>query len=174
MNNTITYDLRNRSGNSDKYYEKIKLFADEILCHFENENGDIISAYKNYLQNNTDEFFRSRGEYIVEFLTLGMTWKRYLGAAQANSKLLLYLLKGLYRLRRANSTVKPYVDILRGWITGYAIAPVIGVESQRNFFTIENFNRLILWLASFGWIFKDEAKRLNNLAELLQDLFLMP
>lgn len=157
---TVTYNLRDESGNSDNYYKKIVLFSDEVVDYVETFTGDIINNYKLYLQNSTDQLFRSRGEYGVELLTLGMTWRRYLGASQVAPKTMLRLLSWLYKLRRSKPGLKNSIDKIRGFLGGTYLAPAIGAGPVDNSPSYENFERLILWLEATGE-FKDEVKRLT-------------
>lgn len=159
-NEIVTYYLRDENGTSGKYYERIKKFSDEVLLHAEENVSGIIDKYQEYVIRENKEKIRSRGEYIIEFLTMGMTWNRYLGASQTASKVILFLLIRLFLLRNNYKKFKPVIDRVRGICLGSSVVPAIGNEAIDDSFSLANFSRLILWLEAAGE-FKDEVKRLK-------------
>lgn len=167
---TITYNLKNESGNSDYYYNQIREFSKIVCRYIESRAEHLITEYAFFLNDNQIEALRSRGEYAVELLTLGMTWQRYLGAAQRIPKIILKLMIKLYQWRMHNQKLKPYIDRIRGWLSGHFLTPKIGKSAKYKKYTARNFARLLLWLKASGE-FKDEVKRLTNWYQLckLQD-----
>ena len=156
----VTYNLRDKSGNSDNYYHKIEKLSDKVLEHVKIHAGDIINNYREFIINETGEQPRSDGEYAVELLTLGMVWNRYLGASQAASGFILCVLVRLFLLRKVFGNIKPLVDKIRGFCLGSVVTPSIGTIPVNEQITSDNLERLILWLEAAGE-FKDEVKRLK-------------
>ncbi|PKP27722.1 MAG: hypothetical protein CVU06_01200 [Bacteroidetes bacterium HGW-Bacteroidetes-22] len=157
----ITYDLRCGDRDSNTFYLGINRFASEVNAHIEEHLGTTISTMISFVGDKSIEQPRSRAEYAVELLTIGMTWSRYLGAAQRTPLLTTLLLQRLFDIRRANQRLKPMADTLRGLISGRCIVPRIGTPAKDSSFSLHNFRLLIRWLGATGE-FKDETKRLQT------------
>lgn len=140
---TITYNLRLDGSNSSNFYSEIKVFSKQVFEKIAHDFGDVIGELTNYIEKTIVEKPRSEAEYAVELLTLGMTWNRYLGAAQRTSFLLMKLLTRLYKLRSTNQRLKPKVDRLRGWLTGAFILKKINKPALNGEFTFLNYSKLI-------------------------------
>lgn len=166
---TITYNLRDRSGNSDYYYNQIHEFSKIIYRYVDSKAENLLTEYALFLNDNQLEALRSRGEYAIELLTLGMTWQRYLGASQRIPVTILRLMIKLYQLRIENQKLKPHIDKLRGWISGHFMTPKIGQSAGNKRYTLKNFQTLLIWLKASGE-FKDEVKRLSNWYQLCEQL----
>ncbi len=159
MMETITYNIRESNGSSDQYYEKIHTFSRFVYDYMENKTGYIITDYVRYLNTYDIEKIRSREEYAIELMTLGMTWERYLGAAKHTNALLLRFMIYLFRLRSRQIWIKPEIDRIRGWISGHFITPKISKYYKNRRPSFHNFRKLLLWLKASGE-FQNEVKRL--------------
>ena len=165
---TITYNLRDKSDSSDYYYNQIREFSKIVYRYVDSKAENLLTEYAFFLNDNQIEALRSRGEYAVELLTLGMTWQRYLGASQRIPVIFLKLMVKLYQIRTENQKLKPYIDNLRGWIGGHFMTPKIGRSARNKKYTLKNFRNLLLWLKASGE-FKDEVKRLSNWYQLCKN-----
>ena len=157
---TITYNLRPGQEHSDAYYQHINRFASQVYQFTEDQLGHLITGITSFTISHKPETLRSRAEYAVELLTLGMTWDRYLGASQQTPAYITELLKHLYRLRNENAALKPRVDDLRGTLNAEYMIPFIGIKAANKEPNAVNFDRLMNWLAATGE-FKDEVKRMR-------------
>ncbi|WP_406542056.1 hypothetical protein [Clostridium ljungdahlii] len=99
MENCITYFLRDESKNSNEYYRCISNFSNEVIEKIEIEANNIIENFINFIKNNSIEELRSREEYELEFLIIGVLWKTYIAKALNADRLSLNLLKLLFNLR---------------------------------------------------------------------------
>ena len=79
--------------------------------------------------------------------------------------MVLKLMIRLHDWRTRNQKLKPYIDKVRGWISGHFLTPKIGKSARNKRYLIKNFKILLLWLKASGE-FKDEVKRLNNWYQL--------
>ncbi|MBN2710314.1 MAG: DUF116 domain-containing protein [Calditrichaceae bacterium] len=158
---TITYNLKPDGKSSDEYYETIHLFSKQVYEQLEKMASALISDYQEFIQYNDIEKLRSRGEYAVELLILGMAWQRYLGAAKHTNVVLLKLMDVLFQWRNKYFWIKPEIDMVRGWISGHFMTPKISKFHRSRRFTLHNFKRLILWLRASGE-FMDEVRRLSQ------------
>jgi hypothetical protein len=173
----VTYDLRNGASDSAKFYLTLARFSDEALAEVERQAGGLLTAYGGFVAAR-GEAPRSRGEYAVELLTLGVAWQRYGRAALACRPAIARLCSLLFRLRRRSPRLKRIVDPWRGRLASRHLLP--GVESGSLVTSarrrepagrtgaggppacdLRSFRRLLRWLDASGE-FKDEVKRLRQ------------
>ncbi|MGA8742342.1 MAG: DUF116 domain-containing protein [Terracidiphilus sp.] len=139
------YDLRRGNNCSDAFYAALPLFAEQTISSIE----------------RLAEVPRSRGEYALEFLTLGMTVSRYEAAAQRTPCWIVRIARELTFTRDRSPKVKPLVDWIRAGLAWYSLAPSVSQKSNKRDTAVGRIARLGEWLQSTGE-FKHEAMRLNN------------
>jgi uncharacterized protein len=165
----ITYNLRYDSENSDDYFDEIANYADFVHEFIERNYAWIISQYQSFVLNKIYEKERSRGEYCLELLMLGMVWHKYSGASQNTSKLILSIVdflnsKGVYGFKLKNK-----IEKLNGFLIGAFVAPHINEAHKSYNYTQENFLKLLFWMDATGK-FKEEISRLKNWSALFSSL----
>lgn len=155
----VTYDLRHGSSGARDFYWNLGGFADRTLELVEAQAGDLLSAYAAFVAARGEDV-RSRGEYAVELLTLGVTWQRYGAAARHCPAMAARACVALFRLRRAFPRAKPLLDPVRGWLASRLL---LGGEASGTALACDtgSLARLIRWLEATGE-FKDEVKRLRH------------
>ena len=173
------YDLRNGSSDSNSFYAETAKFADEIVARIEDHAGPILDGFCHHLRTHSEETPRSRGEYVIEFLTLGMVLRRYEAAAQATSEWVVQLAQCLLLLRRFLPILKPPADWLRARLSRHFLLPsILRVEEGEPSSRINlgqprspalRLTRLILWLIATGE-YEQEALRLRNWRNYLPTL----
>jgi len=157
----VTYNLRQSSNSSAGYYDAIHSFAKDFYSTAEDDLGHIVSSYQDFIRETGSERLRSRPEYHVELLTFGMVWRRYLGASQHSSRVMLAFMKWLFDVRSSNQRLKPLVDRLRGLLASIYLVPAIGRDAKQRYEVLPSFAKLLLWLEASGE-FRDECKRLSG------------
>lgn len=157
----ITYSLLADQRTSDEFYRSVSIFSEQVYRKVVSATGGVIHQYAAFVRERLQEPPRSQEEYGIELLSLAMTWRRYLGAAQCASAPLMMLLCALYGLRRNWASLRPIVDPIRGWLAGKALVPKIGALPLDDAPCFKGLNRLILWLSATGE-FNDEVKRFQN------------
>ena len=126
------YDLRRGNHCSDAFYAEVRSFCDDLLARVERRTGVVIDGYSWHVKEFLAEAPRSRGEYAIELLTLGMAVRRYENAAQTTPDWAVELGRELYALRRRSQRSKPVVDAIRGGIARVLISPKIGCKEPAN------------------------------------------
>jgi hypothetical protein len=164
----ITYDLRGGRGSSDEFYSSLSQYVDQLLSERYPEFEPVIHDYMNYLRDTQHEPLRTPEEYFFDFILLSVLWNEYGARAKKLGSIRAMLLKSLYNLRRRNTTLKPYVDKLRGifatlWLTDSEIA------DSPQYPDIADCHRLLQWLQAAG-DFREESIRLNLLVNYLSTL----
>jgi hypothetical protein len=162
----ITYSLRNGQKKSDRYYRDIAFFADEVLSEVEEQAGNLIDAYMEYIQSTSMEELRAEEEYAFEFLTLGTLWRVYASASIGLNKPPQQLLLWLVHLRRTYSTIKPFVDIIRGVLAGLLLFSPNHSKAESLPLTMDNLDFTLDWLDAAG-DFREEVKRLHGWRDFL-------
>jgi uncharacterized protein len=155
------YDLRRGNRCSDAFYAEVESFCDELLARVERRAGVVIDGYTWHVKEFLAEAPRSRGEYAIELLTLGMAVHQYENAAQKTPNWAVELGRELYAIRRRSRRAKPVVDAIRGGIARVLISPKIGHAAAEKGSAVDRLAELVGWMEGTGE-FEEEAKRLNN------------
>jgi len=157
----LVYDLRRADGSSDGFYADVTRFSDKLLAEIEGRAGDVLDGYTRHVQGFLREAGRSRGEYAIELLTLGMAYRQYGGAAEATPGWVVVMARELFWLRRRSAIMKPLADLLRAALTRFILMPRIDRKIAPDQPLLDELPRLIEWLQAAGE-FEQEAARLNN------------
>ena len=155
------YDLRRGNRCSDGFFRELDQFADEVVAGIERRASPLLDGYSQHVERFLAESERSRSEYAIEFLMLGMALRRYEGAAQATPKSIVDLAQELFWLRSRSARLKPWVDWARAGVAKFGLAPHIGHLSKSCGTAVERMASLVDWLNATGE-FEQEAMRLNN------------
>ena len=163
------YDLRRGNTCSDSFYASLPAFADQTLSNIERRAAPLLDGYSLHTQTFLAEAPRSRGEYALEFLLLGMVLIRYEAAAQKTSRWIVELARGLTFARERSLKAKPLVDWVRAGLARYSLAPRIGRKTEKRASAVERLARIADWLQSTGE-FKREVLRVKNWCSYLAGL----
>jgi len=155
------YDLRQGGPSSDGFYAALSGFADEAVAAVEQSARRLLDGYQRHVREILSESPRSRGEYAIEALTLGMVLHCYGGAAEKSSRLAVGLASHLTRARARSKVAKPFLDWIRGGIARYVFVPALEYRARKTGSADGRLARLLDWLEATGE-FKQEIKRLRN------------
>lgn len=154
-----TYSLRGDQPNSDQYYREVAVFADEVLAKAASIELPV-DAFQSYLEATGRETPRSREEYLLEVLALGVLWRVYGRRADQLRAMPRRALTKLADLRRYARYLKPGVDLLRGILTTAFLPCGTGELPEPHPPTLEQFARLLSWLKATGE-YTEELARLE-------------
>ncbi len=158
------YSLKNNQHDSQIFYKDLDSFTHYVLKMAHPWVGDILKHVQRFIRENELEFLRSKDEYLIEFLALGVYWNTYGARAQQLSKAKQRVLRKLYALRSGRPRLKPYIDAWRGRLMTAWMAKEQDGDLD---FRLENFSKLVEWLQASGE-FHEEAKRFGNWALFFQ------
>ncbi|WP_027624481.1 DUF116 domain-containing protein [Clostridium lundense] len=164
MKEIITYTLCNKDKNSNRYYEEVSIFTDEVISKIYNEANDWISDFKKFIVKNNIEKLRSNVEYLLELLMLGVLWTCYINKAillKNTPKNILIKLADL----REKENMKKLSDFFRGVLETLFLDKN---SSHKVDYTLDNVKKLIQWLSATGE-FKQEIKRLERWERFLSN-----
>ncbi len=156
----LVYDLRRGGGSSGCFYSDVARFSAKLLAEIELRAASLLDSYSRYVQESVGEAARSRGEYAIELLTLGLALRRYEGAAESTPRWVVRMARGLFWLRRRSLLIKAAADLLRSCLAQFFLVPNIGKKAT-GWYSVRQLPRLIAWLQATGE-FEQEAARLNN------------
>jgi len=165
MLKSITYSLVNYQKDSGSFYRELSAFTDSILDDLDPEVDSFVRDFCNFIKGNKIELLRSRNEYLVEFLMIGVYWNNYSGNALKTGILSKRFLKKLYKQRKRFPKYKSEIDKVRGYLA-YTF-----LEKHRNTcsvrFNIQGLIKLLDWLSATGE-FNEEVLRLRNWVAFLK------
>ncbi len=144
----ITYSLKISDKNSDRYFEDISAFTDEILLSLEEQLSSVVTDYMNFLSQFGLEELRTREEYLFELLSFGMFWKIYGKAACGIRSAPFLTLSKMADIRKRKPGVKPFIDIARGILFTLFLFPKN--TAYNNAPDLKDVDRLCLFLESTG------------------------
>jgi uncharacterized protein len=154
-----TYNLNTISTDGHSFYGSLSDFTDHFMPVMQSHAQTFIDDYIKYIHTSAIEPFRSKNEYLLEFLIAGILWNEYTHHARQSSRFVIRSSSLLYSLRSVNSLFKIASDYLRGFLMNMLLhsPPSTSLEpSGKNFF------RLMQWLEATGE-FTEEIKRLAHL-----------
>src|SRR5208282_5804943 len=106
----LVYNLRLNNASSDCFYSDVERLSETVLAEIEFRAATVIDPYSRHVQSELLESPRSRGEYAIDLLMLGMALRQYAGAAESTPGWTVELLNGLLLLRRASAPIKATAD----------------------------------------------------------------
>jgi len=155
------YDLRRGNLCSDSFYEESAGLCDRLLARVDRRAGVLLDGYSQHVQEFLAEPPRSRGEYAIELLALGMVLRRYESGAQNTPPWIAQLARRLCLARAQSPKLKPLIDLVRGGISRFCLIPNLERKVKIRATAVERLEKLADWLAATGE-FKQEALRVVN------------
>ena len=152
----ITYFLCESNESSTEFYKKNLNFSKKVLNKLEDNFSNDINDYMNYINKNNMEQLRSKSEYLLEILMIGVFWKEHVNKAISLSKIPRNILIKLSTLREKES-IKKIVDINRGLLEYLFLNRR---SNDKIKISLENYKKLVNYLKACG-DYKEEAKRLE-------------
>jgi len=167
------YDLRVDADSSDAFFPDVAQFAAECVARIESRSGVLLDGYTAHLRDVLAESPRSRAEYALEFLTIGMALRRYEAAAALAPPWAVRLGAILVSLRQRLPRLKPAIDKARAMLSDLWIDRTLLSSTQPEASwpaaPSQRLTRLIAWLHATGE-FEQEALRLANWRSYLAQL----
>lgn len=111
----VTYNLKGNSTNSNMYYEKISAVSSKIKKLILNKDHEYLNDFMSYIEENKIESLRTKEEYGIEFLMIGVMLSEYSAYGNILTKNLSFLFRFLNN-QREKSKYKDRIDIIRGYL----------------------------------------------------------
>lgn len=162
----ITYSLREGQSHSDRYYQVISNVTDQVLVEARGWIQGVLAAFHDDLHGVQREQARSKDEYVLDLLTLGVLWQVYGGRSLHPAQGPRRLLSLLADMRERYSWVKPAADWVRGVLSTLVLQS--NNRSEVPSLTLDRLDRLLSWLDATG-TFREEVKRISLWRDFLRD-----
>jgi uncharacterized protein len=149
----FVYDLRLNGGDSHAFYSDVSAFADRVLAEIDRRAAAALDDYSRYVTGTLHEAPRSRGEYALEFLSVGSSIRLYGNLAAATPGWVVSLARRLFQLRRRAKPLKPAVDFLRAGMFQLCLRPKMRVTASASPNEATGPNQLaslIAWMQGTG------------------------
>jgi uncharacterized protein len=162
----ITYSLRDRQEQSDRYYVDVAAFVEQVTAEGQARFGPLIQAFQSFMEQAGRERPSTSPEYIYELLTLGVLWRVYICAALNLPAAPRRMLSRLAGLRERARWLKPGVDALRGVLGTLFLSSDRRVPTDAASLTVEHLDTLLGWLSATGE-YTEQVKRLARWRDFL-------
>ncbi|RDY26759.1 DUF116 domain-containing protein [Romboutsia weinsteinii] len=156
--NCVTYSLSLGDDDSDDYYEIVDRISDDIATKVLNDGKEYINGIITFIEYKDLEKIRSRAEYGIELLLIGVMLIEYNDYARAFNPTIEPIFKVLNNLRDRKQEYKVKIDKIRGKLNTKIL-----MKKRYNFesLSLGNLKLLIKWMNASG-DFKEEVLRLKN------------
>lgn len=145
------YSLRSAPG----FYGSLKHFSDAALQFCEEIAGSMLDGHMALQQAGDPDRLRSRGEYAVELLTLGILRRIYGDLALHTADSTIRRMERLWALRMGDAARKPKADKARALLFRDML------HQRHSFAQFPNDSKLCAWLKATGE-FHQEALRIQT------------
>ena len=172
----LVYDLRLDQASSQRFYADVAAFSARTVAEIERRASRALDGYSRYVTENLLESPRTRGEYGLELLTVGMALRLYGVLATETPGWVVAVCRELFRLRRRSTRMKPAIDWIRAGIfqlflrrhlrsSALAGAGVFAHFDGANATSLAALPQVIKWMQATGE-FEQESQAHGQLDEL--------
>lgn len=163
------YDLRDGNGSSDQFYKDAAAFWQQFFARIEERAAPMIEGYGLHVQAAIGESPRSRGEYALDLLTLGMVLRMHAGKVRRTPRFVAALALGMVWARRRAPWMKSLADLIRAVLLGPYVRGVkesgpgrnVGRKTEEGTDLLRLLPRIISWMRATGDL-EHEARRVKN------------
>jgi uncharacterized protein len=166
----FVYDLRIDGQSSERFYADVAGFSVRVLAEIDSRAAAVLDGYSRYVTSFLREAPRSRGDYALELLTVGMAARLYGDVAASTPGWVIDLARELYWVRRRSPGLKRLADFLRAGLFQFFMrrkvhrpegAPAHGSMRPTDESAFARLPRLLEWLQATGE-FHQEWRRVDN------------
>ena len=160
------YDLRLKDGCSDRFFKDVASFCIGLMAEVERRASSTLDGYRRHVQLDLCEAPRSRGEYALDLLTLGMALNIYACKAERTPLWAVVVARELGRLRHHAKWMKPTVDrargvLFKGFLNRTSAAGSGGEAKGAGVDLLRRLPGLVAWMRATGEL-EQEALRVDH------------
>lgn len=164
--NYLTYSLKLDNENSDEYYKIVSKISKDFTGKCLRDTEDLLKDFMHFIENNEIENLRTREEYFIELLLIGVVLKEYINNARAFKVITRGAFSFLNKLRmKSREENKNKIDKLRGKLMSKILIKKKYIDKN---ISLKDIKLIIKWLQATG-DFNEEVIRLNNWANFLEN-----
>ena len=142
----------------DKYRSVIKAVSKEVMEIVSSWGNHYIDDFMEYIKDNQIEELRSKEEYSLEFMLIGILTLEYVDNARAFKNISSITFKFLNKLRGKRPGSKNKFDNIRGWLSENVL---FKSNNEGDEYSSKDFKELVRWLDATSQ-FEEEVLRLEN------------
>lgn len=166
----LTYSLSgDNKVNSDKYYETVAIFTEEVLREAKKIVVPIVKVYNDYFNKVEDKKSNEIDEGVLELLILGVLIRVYYPRVRNFKKIQYKLLTWVISIRKGNDNLKPAMNNLKGILSTLFLLSKAEYNIDPIDLNMKQFKKLILWLEASGE-FSREVQRIKKWEKYLNTL----
>ncbi len=158
MHETITYSLIERQKNSEEYYRKVGIFANEVLYEASKTITPAAVEFAKYIKEFNLEEVRKLEEYVLELISFGVLWYTYGNIALGVKRAPFITLSKMAEWRKKHQRLKPFIDLFRGIMTTLLLLPEKEQTTEIKLPTPGQIDKVCSWFEATGE-FREEALR---------------
>ena len=170
LRHEFAYDLRIDGKSSERFYADVAVFSARAVAEIDSRAAVVLDGYSRYVTSVLRETPRSRGEYALELLTVGMAVRLYGEMAGSTPGWVIDAAREFFWVRRRSPAMKPLADFLRaGLFQLFMRRKLNSPETTPGLASIRSAGesayaclpRLLKWLQATGE-FEQEWRRVDN------------
>ena len=164
--NYLTYSLKLDNEDSDEYYKIVSKISKDFTGKCLRDTEDLLKDFMYFIENNEIENLRTREEYFIELLLIGVVLKEYINNARAFKVITRGVFSFLNKLRmKSRGENKNKIDALRGKLMSKILIKKKYINKN---ISLAEIKLTIKWLQATG-DFNEEVLRLNNWMKFLEN-----
>jgi hypothetical protein len=168
----LVYDLRLGDASSARFYGDVAAFSARTVDEIEHRAGAVLDGCSSFVTAKVLESPRTRAEYGLELLTVGMALRLYGLLATQTPGWVVAACRKLFWLRRRSTRMKPVVDWVRAglfelFLRRQARSSVVAGPDfyerfeEGNATSLDALPRVIGWMRATGE-FEQESRRMDR------------
>ncbi|MFW5706103.1 MAG: DUF116 domain-containing protein, partial [Bacteroidota bacterium] len=161
------YNLHVGDESTRSFRADLAYTTNKLLEYFNQQKAaQRVEDFKNYIGQNDLEPVRSSGEYMIEYVMIGLFWRDYSAYAANLSTSTRITCNLLYNARSRAGSLKPVIDKIRGRIH---TAFLLRNDNHHELLpSRDNLIRLLKWLEA-SREFNEEVRRIEKWVLFLKD-----
>ncbi|MBE0695904.1 MAG: DUF116 domain-containing protein, partial [Anaerolineaceae bacterium] len=162
----ITYSLRDGQTCSRVFYQGVAQFTDEVVSTGERLLGPVEDSFFEHLREKggeaprTREVPRTRAEYFLDLLMIGVLWGIYASSARRLTRPGAWFLGEASRLRERGPGWKKIADSMRGLFSAWLRPARTQTNTSAPLASLKDLDRLQRWMQAAGRL-AQEARRVE-------------
>lgn len=164
--NYLTYSLKLDNKDSDGYYKIVSQISKDFTVKGLVDTEDLVEDFMCFIENNEMEKIRTKEEYFIELVLIGLVIKEYINNARSFKVITRGIFFVLNKLRiKSVGENKNKIDKVRGKFMSKILIKKKYINKN---ISLEDIKLIIIWLQATG-DFNEEVIRLNNWIKFLQN-----
>jgi len=160
----LNHFLNDNDGYSGKYYNTLKLVSKGIMDRTAKCADRFIEQFMKFIEDNKIEKIRSKEEYLIEFILIGVIFQEYVDNARALKKIPAEAIILINNYKDKKESRKEKFSNIMEWMSTKIS---FKTKNEGDEYYYQDFLSIIRWL-KISSEFKEEVLRLENWKKFLK------